>query len=57
MTVTIPEGGPQTLGEAFGHIYTVQTPSIDDLKEVVLVEAAGLALYEKTAKGTDNPQV
>ncbi len=57
MTVTIPVGSPQTLGAAFGHIYTVETPTIDDLKVMVLVEAAGLTLYENTAKGTDNQAV
>jgi rubrerythrin len=55
--VEIPAGSPQTLGEAFAHIYTVETPSIDDLKVMVLVEAAGLTLYEETAKGTDNVAV
>ncbi len=57
MTVTIPAGSPQTLGEAFGHIYTIETPTIDDLKVMVLVEAAGLTLYENTAKATDNQAV
>jgi rubrerythrin len=57
MTVTIPAGSPQTLSEAFGHIYTIETPTIDDLKVMVLVEAAGLTLYEETAKGTDNQAV
>jgi rubrerythrin len=57
MIVAIPEGSPQTLGEAFRHINTVQTPSINDLKVMVLVEAAGLTLYEETAKGTDNQAV
>jgi rubrerythrin len=57
MTTAIPTGSPQTLGEAFRHIYTVETPSIDDLKVMVLVEAAGLTLYAETAKGTDNQAV
>ncbi len=57
MNVAIPEGSPQTLGEAFRHIYTVETPTINDLKVMVLVEAAGLTLYEETAKGTDNQAV
>jgi rubrerythrin len=57
MTTAIPAESPQTLGEAFRHIYTVETPSIDDLKVMVLVEAAGLTLYAETAKGTDNQAV
>jgi rubrerythrin len=57
MMVSIPAGSPQTLGEAFGHIYTIEKPTIDDLKVMVLVEAAGLTLYEATAKGTDHQGV
>jgi rubrerythrin len=57
MTVAIPAGSPQTLGEAFGHIYTIEKPTINDLKVMVMVEAAGLTLYEATAKGTDNQAV
>ncbi len=57
MTLALPEGAPATLGEAFGHIYTVENPSIMDLKVMVLVEAAGLTLYEETAKATDNQAV
>jgi rubrerythrin len=57
MMVAIPEGAPATLSEAFGHIYTVEAPSITDLKVMVLVEAAGLTLYEQTATGTDHQGV
>lgn len=57
MTLSLPDGAPATLGEAFGHIYTVQNPTITDLKVMVLVEAAGQTLYEETAKGTDHPGV
>lgn len=57
MTVSIPAGSPQTLNEAFAHIYTVDAPTVDDLKVMVLVEAAGLTLYDETAKGTDNEAV
>ncbi len=57
MPVSIPEGSPQTLGAAFGHIYTIDKPTIDDLKVMVLVEAAGQTLYAETAKGTDHPGV
>jgi rubrerythrin len=57
MTLPLPEGAPATLSAAFGHIYTVEKPSIMDLKVMVLVEAAGLTLYEETAKSTDHPGV
>ncbi len=53
----LPEGAPATLNEAFAHIYTVTKPTITDLKVMVLVEAAGLALYEATAQATDNEAV
>ncbi len=57
MTATIPAGAPETLGAAFAHISSVTAPSVDDLKVMVLVEAAGLNLYEVTAQGTDNEAV
>lgn len=57
MKVAIPTGSPQTLGEAFSHIYTIEKPTINDLKVMVLVEAAGLTLYEQTANGTEHQGV
>ncbi len=57
MMMQLPEGAPPTLGEAFAHIGAVTHPTILDMKVMVLVEAAGLGLYEATAKGTDNPEV
>ncbi len=57
MTVALPAGAPQTLGEAFGYINTVTAPTIDDLKVMVLLEAAGLELYRSISAGSDNPAV
>jgi rubrerythrin len=57
MKVAIPTGSPQTLGAAFSHIYTIEKPTINDLKVMVLVEAAGLTLYEQTANGTEHQGV
>lgn len=57
MPVSLPEGAPATLGEAFALINTVKTPSITDLKVMVLVEAAGLTLYEKSAEVAEHPGV
>jgi rubrerythrin len=57
MPIALPQGAPQTLGEAFAHIYTVEKPSLTDLKVMVLVEAAGLTLYDETAKATDHEGV
>lgn len=57
MTATLPAGAPQTLGAAFAHINGVTTPSLLDLKIMVLLEAAGLELYRSVAAGSDNASV
>ena len=57
MTTQIPAGAPATFGEAFAHINAVTAPSLDDLKVMVLLEAAGLELYNGMQAGTDNPDV
>ena len=51
--MTLPEGAPATLREAFAHIGTVTAPSVLDMKVMVLTEAAAMALYYKTAEGTE----
>lgn len=53
----LPEGAPDTLMDAFQHIATLDDPSIDDLKVMVMIEAAGLKLYEDLAAGTDRTDV
>lgn len=53
----LPDGVPNTLFEAFAHISAHKTPSIDDLKVLVMVEAAGKRLYEDLAQGIDNEDV
>lgn len=57
MTAAIPQGAPTDIGAAFAHINSVTAPTVDDLKIMVLVEAAGLELYGKLAAGTDNAAV
>lgn len=57
MPLPFPNNVPQNLGAAFGHLYTVESPTIDDLKLMVLLESAGLALYQHTATGTDHEGV
>jgi rubrerythrin len=57
MTVALPAGAPSTLGEAFAHIGTLSAPSIDELKMMVLLEAAGQELYRGMVPGTDNAGV
>ena len=57
MLAALPATAPQTLGAAFKHIYAIDTASVDDLKVMVLVEAAGLTLYAHSAGGTDHQGV
>ena len=57
MTQALPDGMPTTMGAAFAHINSVAAPTIDDLKVMVLLEAAGQALYEGIAAGTHNAAV
>ena len=57
MTQALPAGAPTTIGAAFARINSVTAPTIDDLKIMVLLEAAGLALYEGLATETDNAAV
>jgi rubrerythrin len=54
---SIPEGCPGTLFEAFAHIAAAEAPTVDTLKVMVMVEAAGKALYDDMALGTDNAEV
>jgi rubrerythrin len=57
MTQALPAGAPTSMGAAFAHINGVTAPTVDDLKVMVLLEAAGLTLYEGIASGIDNPAV
>lgn len=57
MPVAIPAGAPATINEAFGYIAGLDKPGIDDLKVMVLLEAAGLELYRNMAAGTDHAGV
>jgi len=53
----IPAGAPATLMEAFAHISQLDSPSVEDLKLMVMLEAAGPALYEGLAAGTDREDI
>jgi rubrerythrin len=57
MSLPLPTGAPATLNEAFGYIATVATPTLTDLKIMVLVEAAGKTLYENLAQGVNDARV
>ncbi len=52
----LPQGAPATLTEAFGYITNLKKPSIEDLKVMVLVEAASKNLYEALADGVPDEQ-
>ncbi|WP_068073022.1 hypothetical protein [Novosphingobium lentum] len=55
--VTLPDDAPQSLGEAFAHIGSIKTPTVTDMKVMVLVEAASEELYRQTALGTEHDGV
>ncbi len=57
MTDLLPAGAPATIGEAFAHINAVTAPTLDDLKVMVLLEAAGLDMYRGMVPGTGNAEV
>lgn len=54
MPIALPAGAKPTIGEAFAHINALSAPTVDDLKVMVLLEAAGEELYRQMAKGTDD---
>jgi rubrerythrin len=53
----LPAGAPATMTEAFQHIAALDNPSVGDLKVMVMLEAAGLRLYQDLAAGTDRKDV
>jgi rubrerythrin len=53
----LPAGAPATMTDAFQHIAKLNNPSVDDLKVMVMVEAAGLRLYQDLAAGTERKDV
>jgi rubrerythrin len=52
-----PAGVPTELGSAFGYLYTIDQPRVEDLKLMVLLESAGKSLYEHSAQGTEHAGV
>jgi rubrerythrin len=53
----LPPTAPATTGAAFAHINAVVSPTIDDLKLMVFLEASGLCAYEELAQSTPNAAV
>jgi rubrerythrin len=53
----LPEHLPQTVAEATPYIYGITTPTADDLKLMVCLEAAGQGFYGAFAEATTNEEV
>jgi rubrerythrin len=53
----LPASAPEKAGEAFAHINAVVSPTIDDLKLMVFLEASGLAAYSELARSAPNDEV
>jgi rubrerythrin len=53
----LPPGAPDSPGAAFAHINAVVSPTIDDLKLMVFLEAAGKTSYEELAQSAPNDAV
>lgn len=52
----LPANAPANLYEAFTYIGTVQKPSVDDLKLMILLEAAGKDMYDALAESAPDPE-
>ena len=53
----LPASAPERAAEAFAHINAVVSPTIDDLKLMVFLEASGLAAYNELAGSAPNAEV
>ena len=53
----LPASAPDSVGAAFAHINAVVSPTIDDLKLMVFLEASGLTAYEDLAASAPNAAV
>jgi rubrerythrin len=53
----LPASAPEKAGEAFAHINAVVSPTLDDLKLMVFLEASGLAAYQDLARSAPNAEV
>jgi rubrerythrin len=52
-----PANAPKDLYEAFAYIGSVTRPTIDDLKLMVILEAAGKVMYDEFAAGAVDPKI
>lgn len=53
----LPPNAPTNLYEAFAYIGSVRQPTIDDLKLMLLLEAAGKGMYDDLAADAVDPDV
>lgn len=53
----LPAGMPQTSEAAFAYIGTIDTPSVDDLKLMICLEASGLSFYKALAAGAPSKAI
>src|SRR5438067_8051596 len=53
----LPASAPESVGAAFAHINAVVSPTIDDLKLMVFLEASGQAGYYEMARSAPNDEV
>lgn len=53
----LPKDMPQTSEAAFAYIGTIDTPSIDDLKLMVCLEASGQSFYRALAAGAPSREI
>ncbi|MEN3975814.1 ferritin-like domain-containing protein [Emcibacter sp. SYSU 3D8] len=53
----LPATMPQTSEAAFAYIGTIETPSVDDLKLMVCLEASGQSFYDALAAGAPSEEI
>ena len=55
--IELTENMPKTAGEAGAYIFTVSQPALDDLKVMVMLEAAGQGFYAAMAEAAPNAEI
>jgi rubrerythrin len=53
----LPDTMPKTSEEAFAYIGTIDTPSVDDLKLMICLEASGQSFYRALAAGAPSREI
>lgn len=55
--VELSDGMPKNAGEASAYIFTVTNPTLDDLKVMVMLEAAGQGFYAALSEAAPNEEI